>query len=99
MIIARMTGRDSERFDVRDDEPLGDPVPGAPAFCPSCESPNVRRFPRFAFALLALVLVVSFDANFNGGITELTGIGAGTVLLLTILLGGWRCRDCGYAWK
>lgn len=88
----------TERHDVRDDEPLADPAIAAPDACPNCQSPNIRRFPRIAFALLALVLVVSFDANFNGGITELTGIGAGTILLLTLLLGGWRCRDCGHAW-
>lgn len=88
-----------ERQDVRDDEPLADPLPSAPEACPRCGSPNIRRFSRVLFALLALVLVVSFDVNMNGSVTELSGIGVGTVLLLAILMGGWRCRDCGNGWK
>jgi hypothetical protein len=93
-----MTDRSIERHDVRDDQPLADPLPSTPEACPRCGSPNIRRFPRLVFALLALVLVVSFDVNMNGGVTEFSGIGVGTVALVAILMTRWRCRDCGNSW-
>jgi hypothetical protein len=88
----------TERYDVRDDQPLADPLPGKPANCPQCESTNIRRFPRLAFAIISILLVVTFDVNMFGGITELTAFGIGTIVILTVLLGGWRCGDCGHGW-
>jgi hypothetical protein len=80
-------------------EEFTDVVPPEPAVCPKCESPDIRRFPTVPFVILSILLVVGFDWSMYGGITEVTGIGVGIVILLAILLDRWNCRDCGYGWK
>ncbi len=85
--------------DVHDDQPLADDIPPDPNICPSCESPHIRRFPRFAFAAVGIALVLAFDWTMSYAITEVAGIGIGIVVLMAILLDRWWCRDCGYGWK
>lgn len=87
-----------DRYDVRDDEPLADPLPAKPERCPQCESTSIRRFPRLAFAIIGIGIILTYDINMFGSVTEFSGIGIGTILILAILLGGWRCTDCGHGW-
>jgi hypothetical protein len=86
-------------YDVHDDEPLADDIPPDPNICPNCESPDIRRFPRFAFAAVGIGLVLAFDWTMSHAITEVAGIGIGIVVLMAILLDRWWCRDCGHGWK
>jgi hypothetical protein len=85
--------------DADEEEPVTDDVPPDPLVCPSCESPDIRRFPRFVFAAVGIALVVTFDWTMSHAITEVAGIGIGIVVLLGILLDRWRCNDCGHTWK
>ena len=84
--------------EVDDDSPEDD-VPPDPHVCPSCESEDIRRFPRFAFAAVGISLVLTFAWTMTHAITEAAGIGIGIVVLLAILLDRWTCRDCGNSWK
>jgi hypothetical protein len=74
-------------------------LPPDPVVCPVCESTEIRRMPRLALAIIGIIFVLVFDIGSWGRITEVSGIGIGIVILLVIMLGRWRCRDCGHGWK
>lgn len=87
--------------DVSDEfaDEVTDDLPPDPVTCPKCESPYIRRMPRLALAIVGVVFVIAFDFASYGTITEVTGIGIGIVTLIIIMLGRWRCRDCGHGWR
>jgi hypothetical protein len=82
-----------------EDQPSDDLPRPDPLVCPSCGSSEIRRMPRLALAIVGIIFVLVFDVASWGSITEVSGIGVGIVILVVIMLGRWRCRDCGHGWK
>lgn len=90
--------REDPDDDEQPDQPLNDEVRSFET-CPRCESPDIRRFPKLAFAAAGIALALAFDWTMSRAITEVAGIGIGIVVLLTIILDRWRCNACGLTWK